>query len=812
VGAPNLGYRSKDMPEGHLHPGRATRGRGAAIDLYGKLSDASPVPTAVVGADATVRRWNAAAERLFGWSAAEMLGRRIPLATPERLVEWADSAGRVDTLRVTRDGAEVDVALSASAVRDARGRVVQVLVVFEDRADGQRRALELSEARYRSLAEAIGSVIWRSGADGEVVEAIRWTELTGQTPEQYRGLGWLEMVHPDDRDRVAGLWRRVVATPGVIEVESRVRRRDGVHRWISVKGVPVFDDAGRVQEWIGTATDVDRERRAAEALRASEERFRRVVESNMIGLVFWRDSGEITEANDAMCALLGWSRDDLRAGRLRWQDVMAPEHLHRADAALDEILAGGVCASYEAELVRPDGTRVAVLCAGASLEMPHAGTGVSWVIDISHRKRVERELLESMEVVEAVNRIGRQLAAELDLEKLVQAVTDAATQLTGAQFGAFFYQVADERGGAFTLYTLSGASRDAFSHFPLPRNTAIFDPTFRGEGALRLADVTADPRYGRNPPYHGMPVGHLPVRSYLAVPVVSRSGEVLGGLFFGHSQAGVFLERHERIAVGLAAQAAVAIDNARLYETAHRARQAAESASRTKDEFLSVVSHELRTPLAAMTNWLRVLRNDPGDRAARAIEALDRAARTQSKLVDDLLDVSRIVTGRLRLEPRRIDLAAVVRATVEAITPTSDAKGVRIVADRLEPVLVAGDPDRLQQVAWNLLANAVKFTPGGGTVEVAVDAREREARIVVRDSGRGIAPEFLPYVFDRFRQEDPAATRRLGGLGLGLAIVRHLVELHGGAVGAESAGEGRGATFVVTLPLAAAGVPAGDAA
>ncbi len=184
---------------------------------------------------------------------------------------------------------------------------------------------------------------------------------------------------------------------------------------------------------------------------------------------------------------------------------------------------------------------------------------------MTDQRRVEEALREEIRIVETLNRVGATLAAQLDLESLVQAVTDAATELTRAQFGAFFYNVLDDRGESYTLYALSGAPRAAFAGFPMPRNTAVFGPTFRGDGVVRSADITRDPRYGRNPPHLGMPTGHLPVRSYLAAPVISRSGEVLGGLFFGHEDPGVFTERDERLAVGIAAQAAIAIDNARLY-------------------------------------------------------------------------------------------------------------------------------------------------------------------------------------------------------------------------------------------------------
>ncbi|HZB46866.1 MAG TPA: ATP-binding protein, partial [Pyrinomonadaceae bacterium] len=403
--------------------------------------------------------------------------------------------------------------------------------------------------------------------------------------------------------------------------------------------------------------------------------------------------------------------------------------------------------------------------------------------------------------------------------RLVQGVTDAATELTGARFGSFFYNVLDERGASYMLYTLSGVPPEAFAHFPMPRATDLFGPTFRGEGVVRISDVKQDPRYGKNSPYYGMPEGHLPVTSYLAVPVVSRSGEVLGGLFFGHPERGVFTARHERVVGGMAAQAAVAMDNARLYEAAKRARAEAEAAAqenerlyrdareanRLKDEFLATVSHELRTPLTAILGWAHMLRLRQLDKdsAVHAFETIERNARAQAQLIDDLLDVSRAITGKLRIDVRAVDPNSFIEAAIEAVRPAADAKNVRVqkIMDT-GVVSVSGDPVRLQQVVWNLLSNAIKFTPKGGRVQVRLQRINSHIEIAVSDTGAGIAPEFLPHVFDRFRQADQRTTRQHGGLGLGLAIVRHLVELHGGTVHAESEGEGAGATFTVRLPVA----------
>ncbi len=444
---------------------------------------------------------------------------------------------------------------------------------------------------------------------------------------------------------------------------------------------------------------------------------------------------------------------------------------------------------------------------------------------LAARQRAEAALQEERRLLELLNRTGAAIASQLDLRELVQTVTDAATELSGARFGAFFYNATTEQGDAFLLYALSGAPREAFEKFGAPRNTPVFDPTFRGQAVVRSDDITRDARYGTMAPHHGMPEGHLPLKSYLAVPVVSRSGEVIGGLFFGHPEPGVFSERDERLIVGMAAQAAVAIDNARLYEAAQKsaeerkqlldseraARAEAERMSDLKDDFLATLSHELRTPLSAILGWSQVLRRRKVSEAElqHAIDIIERNARAQTQLIEDLLDMSRITSGKLRLEIQPVEPATFIDAALETVRPAAHAKGIRL-EKILDPAAgpISGDPGRLQQVVWNLLANAIKFTPRAGKVQVLLQRVNSHIEISVSDTGSGIRADFLEHMFERFRQADASTTRKHGGLGLGLSIVRQLVELHGGTVRAQSAGEGRGATFTVHLPLAVVQAPA----
>ena len=535
------------------------------------------------------------------------------------------------------------------------------------------------------------------------------------------------------------------------------------------------------------------------------ERLNLALSAAKLGDWSWEAATDIVTFSDRAAAIFGIPPGP----HMTWsamRNLLHPDDRERARVAVEQALETHTDYDIEYRLTNPPGQRWVSARGRGMYDADGAVRGMLGVVqDISSEVQTRETLRAQAESLQTINRVGQMLAAELDLEKLVQGLTDAATELSGAQFGAFFYNVPDDRGGAYMLYTLSGVAREHFSRFPMHRATSLFGPTFRGEGIVRLDDVRADPRFGQNPPYNGLPEGHLPVASYLAVPVISRSGEVLGGLFFGHSARAVFSERAEQLVVGVAAQAAIAIDNARLFESANRARQSAEEANHLKDEFLATLSHELRTPLNAVLGWTRLLRGQHLDQERRhkAIETIERNVKVQQDIIEDLLDVSRIMSGKLRLDVTHLSLASVVEAAVEAVRPTALAKGIRVQTTlATNDGIVVGDPNRLQQVVWNLLSNALKFTPKGGRVQVALRRVNSHLELRVADTGRGISAGFRPHVFDRFRQQESSTTRTVGGLGLGLAIVRHLVELHGGSVRAESDGEGKGATFIVDLPVA----------
>jgi len=619
------------------------------------------------------------------------------------------------------------------------------------------------------------------------------TRLFGYSAEEAIGQS-IRLIIPPEKQSEEGVPRWSRGDRRAARFETLRRRKDGSLVPVSLTLSPILDEDEQVVGVSCLAHHLGDRALAADAA----NHLAAIVESSDDAIVSEDLDGTILSWNRAAERMFGYTAEEVIGRSTRM--LVPPELQSEEDLVLAKIRAGEKIDHYETVRQRKDGSRISMSLTVSPIRN-HRGEiiGASKIArDITERLRLQAAAREHAANTERFRDVGTVVASTLDREVILQKVTDIATELTRAEFGAFFYNVTQpDAGNVYMLYALSGAPREAFGRFPHPRATVLFAPTFNGEGPVRLADVTLDPRYGQNPPYFGMPPGHLPVRSYLAVPVKGLAGNVIGGLFFGHSEVGVFTEQHERLAMGVASWAAVALENARLYEDA-------QAANRTKDEFLAVLSHELRTPLNAIVGYSRLLRAGllPPDKAARGLETLERNAAWLTQTVEDVLDVSRIVSGKLRLDVQPVELPVIIDNAVATIQPAADAKGVHlqtIVDPHAGPV--SGDPARLQQVVWNLVSNAVKFTPRSGRVQVRLERVNSHVEIIVSDTGMGIRPDFLPYVFERFRQADTGSTRKTGGLGLGLAIVRHLVEMHGGTVEAASEGEGKGATFRVRLPL-----------
>ena len=644
----------------------------------------------------------------------------------------------------------------------------------------------------RALAEISDDAIVSIDCAGIITSWNRAAEhLYGHTAALIVGQPSLAIVPPDRKHEEEAILGAASGGERIRDFATVRLRQDGAHIPVLLNVAPMRTSTGTISGTIA----IHRDRRA---LGVAERRLAAIVESSDDAIVSKDLNGIVESWNRAAERMFGYPAEEMVGASIR--KIIPADHQEEEDEVLARIRRGEQVDHFETIRMRKDGTLLPIsLTVSPMRDRDGRVVGASKIArDISERRRFEADLQQQAAIAHKLGEIGALLASTLDRDTIARKVTDTGTQLTGAEIGAFFCNVEEARGGeAYMLHALTGASSEAFEDFPNSRAAALFRQSFRGEGPVRIDDVRTDPRYGRNPPYPGSPDGHLPVRSYLAVPVKAASGRVLGGLLLGHSAAGMFTAKHEQLATGVAGWASLALQNADLYVDVREA-------NRMKDEFLAVLSHELRTPLNAIVGYARLLRGGilSPEKAERGLDTLERNALTLTQIVEDVLDVSRIITGKIRLDVQTVELPLILHNAVATVQPAADAKGVRlqtIIDPRVGPV--AGDPERLQQVVWNLVSNAVKFTPKSGRVQVRLESVNSHVEIVVSDTGVGIRPEFLPHVFERFRQADAGTTRSAGGLGLGLAIVRHIVEMHGGSVHAASPGDGQGSTFRVLLPV-----------
>ena len=503
------------------------------------------------------------------------------------------------------------------------------------------------------------------------------------------------------------------------------------------------------------------------ALRESAEDFAALFGVRGVGIAQTDlNTRRFLRVNAAFCEIAGYSESELLA--LTVDDLNHPD-----DQDLDQELylrrARGETDQYKVEkrYVRKDGQAVWVLAAGAVVrgEQGRPPRAVAIIQDITERKRAEEALRSSGAQLQTLLNEAPLGAYLIDGDFRIRQVNPTARQVFG--------DVPD----------LVGRDFDEVIHTLWPREYAdeivrLFRHTLKTGEPYFMPEHVEERRDRGVTEYYEWQINRIPL-----------PGEGYGVVCYFRDISAQVLARLER---------------EKLLEAEREAREVADAASRAKDEFLATVSHELRSPLNAILGWARVLAGgDMSDETAeRGLRSIEQNAKAQAQLIEDLLDVSRIISGKFRLSTEPVMLARVIEAAVDSVRPTAEARGVRLQAP-LNPDAgpVLGDAGRLQQIVWNLLSNAVKFTPRGGRVQVGLFRIDSHVEIVVSDTGQGIGPEFLPYVFDRFRQADGSTTRVHGGLGLGLAIVRHIVELHGGGVTAASPGKGQGATFTVRLPL-----------
>lgn len=567
-----------------------------------------------------------------------------------------------------------------------------------------------------------------------------------------------------------------------------------------------------VQALIRARTEAD--------LRASQAHLRFTLEAAGIG--HWEldtTKGQAPRRSPGHDAVFGYPEGHPDWTYERFMEHVLPEDRAAVHQDFGRALEQGLPWNFECRICRSDGEIRWIWGVGQSLAGPGitAGQMHGLVQDITYRKQVEQQLRMQADTLTTVNRIGQTLSAELNLDRLVQAVTDAGVDLSGARFGAFFYNVTDSNRTTHTLFALSGASREAFAKFGLPRTTAVFGPTFRGEGVIRVDDITQDERYGQNTPHRGMPEGHLPVRSYLAVPVISRSGEVLGGLFFGHPDKGVFDERTEGVVLGLASQTAVALDNAHLYQqlqhshldlerrVEERTRQLEEQAMDLRrsnaelEQFAYVASHDLQAPIRAVTSFAGVIEKRYGpqldERGQLYLRQIMESGEHMKRLVDDLLTFSRLHTERRDLS--RVDAGQVFDVVAQRLG--AERPDAHLTRGEL-PVILA-NAQQVDQLLQNLMSNGLKYQREGETPRVQVRA-ERDGewwRFAVQDNGIAIDPQYFERIFVIFQRLH--GQQQYEGTGIGLAVCKKIVERHGGQVWLESV-LGEGSTFFFTLPQA----------
>jgi PAS domain S-box-containing protein len=713
------------------------------------------------------------------------------------------------------------------------------------------RSLETSQARLRLAMEAAQMAVWDSDR-GSVVEMS--TELARRMDVAQLGPVTLDDLRlryfPGEGERVQAAARAAFqAGKPSFEAEYRYRRPDDTPGWLLVRAEFEQTPEDGPPKATGVLIDITARKQAELALHESEERLRALADNLPNGMIY-----QMISAPDGERRFTFVSSNCLRLNGIRAEVALSdasamyalihPDDAPGLAAAEAEAIASGRAFDHEVRMGRQDGTwRWNRL---SSAPRRSADGAVLWdgiQIDVDTRRQTQDRLREETRALQILNRAGAAVAADVQLDEVVQTVIDGGVELTGAAFGAFFYNVLDDQGARYTLYTLSGAPREAFENFPMPRATEIFAPTFNGEGVVISKDILLDPRYGKSPPYHGMPQGHLPVRSYLAVSVRSRTGTVLGGLFFGHPDPARFEDRHADLIAGLASQAAVAIDNAELFNSAQselaqrrkaeaelqtlnatledRVVQEVQERSKTEEalrqaqkmeavgQLTGGVAHDFNNLLTVIIGGLdTIIRSKPGDEvriqraAAMALQGAERAA----DLTTRLLAFSR----RQPLKPSPADLNLLMRNTTEllhrTLGETVELEGV--LSPRLW--LVEVDPNQLESAILNLALNARDAMPAGGklTIETANASLDESYRatdaevlpgqyvlVSVSDTGAGMDADTTKRVFEPF-----FTTKEVGkGTGLGLSMVYGFVKQSGGHVTIYSE-PGQGTTVKLYFP------------
>lgn len=516
-----------------------------------------------------------------------------------------------------------------------------------------------------------------------------------------------------------------------------------------------------------------------------------IIDSSEDAIISKTLDGNITSWNKAAEKMFGYTEQEVIGRHI---SILIPEERRSEEGMIIAKLKNGEkIEHYETVRRTKSGKSIQISLSVSPIKSSKGIVGASKIVrDITKQKETEVLLQQQANRLERINHIGKTVFSTLHVPDIIQNVTDAATQISGAAFGAFFYNMVDANGETYMLYGLSGAPREAFEKFGMPRNTEVFKTTFSGEGIIRSDDITKDPRYGKNSPHEGMPKGHLPVVSYLAVPVVSQTGVVIGGLFFGHPQPGMFDEDHEKLVSAIASQAGIALENAKLYEEI-------KSLNSKKDEFIGFASHELKTPITTISGYIQMSENAP-ELIVSFLPKISKQVKRLSAIVSDLLDVSKIEAGKLELNLSRSSLRTILNDSIETISELSLSHHIEFTPPSQDEIIYA-DASKIVQVISNLLTNAIKYSPHSNRVALTAFRLGDQVQVAVQDWGMGIAPEHKEKIFNRFYRVS-TTKNRVQGMGIGLYLSREIIEAHRGKIWVESE-EGKGSVFHISFPIEA---------
>lgn len=743
-----------------------------------------------------ITSWNMGAQKLFDYGEAEIIGQRIFLLIPAGLEQEQDeilakvlreeSVVKVKSNRRQNGGEEIPVSLMAYPVKDETGQLVGVSYLVRDlRIEGFASD---RDSMLAAIIEGSDDAIISKTLEGYITSWNRGAErIFGYTAAEAIGRHITILIPQNRFSEEVHIINSIKRGEYIQHFETERITKDGRLVTISLSISPIRNAMNEIIGVSKIARNITSQKLAAE----KQVMLAAIIEGSDDAIVSKTLEGHITSWNAGAFRVFGYTEEEMIGQHIT--KLIPAYRLQEEVEIINNIKNGNRIEHFETTRLHKLGHEMDIsLTISPIKDLNGTIIGASKIArDITEEKRAKEIINQQVKKLEILNSIGKLISEKMDVEFVLQKVTDATTQLVGAAFGAFFYNTVDESGEAFMLYTLSGAPREAFEKFGMPRNTAVFDPTFKGEGVVRVDDITKDPRYGKNSPHQGMPQGHLPVVSYLAVPVVSATGNVLGGLFFGHPEPGMFKAEHEDLVVSLASQTSVALDNSKLFEEV-------KELSRKKDEFIALATHELKTPLTSMSGYMQLLQKKITDEknAVFIDKAISQLAKLNT-LITDLFDIAKVQAGKLQLQIEEIELTRFLADVVEGLRSTSNTH--RLQYSHGQPIWIAGDKIRLEQVMANLVGNAIKYSPKADEVVVEVRLENKEAVVLVKDKGLGISPENLKNIFSQFYRVE-GVNSNISGLGLGLYISKEIVERHHGQIEVESEYK-KGSVFSFRMPV-----------